>query len=162
MIILGIDPGLATTGYGVIEKKGSKLIPIDYGILSTSLTQSLPERLANIFKDLLQLFKKFNIEEVAVEELFFNNNAKTAMAVAQARGVILLAAQEEKKDIFSYTPPQVKSCVCGFGKAVKEQVQYMVKQLLNLELTPKPDDAADALAVAICHAHSAKINKLSR
>ncbi|RAP26770.1 crossover junction endodeoxyribonuclease RuvC [Candidatus Marinamargulisbacteria bacterium SCGC AG-343-D04] len=160
MIILGLDPGLATTGFGIIEKKRSKLIPLDYGVLITAPTLTLPERLSIISKELRKLFKKYTIEEVAVEELFFNTNTKTAMAVAQARGVMLLAAQDQKKSVFSYTPPQVKSGVCGFGKAVKEQVQYMVKQLLHLDSTPKPDDAADALAVAICHAHSAKLLKI--
>ena len=154
MIILGLDPGLGTTGFGVIQKIGSKLSLVEYGVLSTPAKTPLSTRLLSISTQLRSLFLSHTIDSVAVEELFFNTNTKTAIAVAQARGVLLLLSEEAKKPVSGYTPPQVKSGVCGYGRATKQQVQYMVKQLLHLEKIPKPDDAADALAVAICHAHT--------
>ena len=157
MIILGIDPGLATTGYGLIEKNGSKISHIESGIISTPPHTPLAQRLKTISKTLTTIITLFSPKVVAVEELFFNNNAKTAMLVGQARGVILLTTANFELDIVDYTPLQIKSDICGYGKAEKKQVQYMVKKLLNLSCVPKPDDAADALAIAICHSHNHKL-----
>jgi len=160
MIILGLDPGFATTGFGIIEQKGSKLIPIHYGVITTLAKTPFSKRLYSIAKELDDLFTEYKPDSVAIEEIFFSNNTKTAINVAQARGVMVLACEQHKKEVFNYTPPQVKSGVCGYGGAVKKQVQYMVQKLLNLKELPKPDDAADALAIAICHAHSARIRSL--
>ena len=157
MIILGIDPGLATTGYGLIKQDGSKINHIESGVISTPPHTPLTQRLKIISKTLTTIITLFSPKVVAVEELFFNNNAKTAMLVGQARGVILLTAANFELDIVDYTPMQIKSGICGYGKAEKKQVQYMVKKLLRLSSVPKPDDAADALAVAICHSHSHKL-----
>lgn len=158
MIILGIDPGIATTGYGVIEKKGSSFNLITYGVISTKPDQPLPKRLDLLFCDLTTLIATHSPTHIAIEELFFNTNAKTALIVGQARGVILLCAEKNNKTIAGYTPLQVKMSVCGYGRADKKQVQYMVQKLLNLKEKPKPDDAADALAIAICHGHSYRLN----
>ncbi len=160
MIILGIDPGIATTGYGVIEKKGSQFYLHQYGIISTKPTLEFSKRLLQLSMELNTLIDTYCPTDIAVEELFFNTNVKTAIIVAQARGVILLCAEKSKKNVASYTPLQVKSSVCGYGRAEKKQVQYMVQKLLNMKELPKPDDAADALAIAICHAHSYKIKSL--
>ena len=157
MIILGLDPGLATTGFGIIKQTGSRLSLLDYGTISTSAGTPMATRLKCIYSDLTTLFSKYDISDVAIEELFFNKNTKTAIAVAQARGVLLLTTENQGKNSYSYTPPEIKSGVCGYGSAIKSQVQYMVKKLLNLDTTPKPDDAADALAVAICHSNSKKL-----
>ena len=157
MMILGLDPGYAIVGYGIIEKKGWKLIPINFGAITTKATTSFAERLSIIKKELDNLFNTYKIEEVAIEELFFNKNTKTAMAVAQARGVLVASSYDKCNKVFSYTPPEIKSGVTGFGQATKKQIQYMVTKLLNLSSTPKPDDTADALAVAICHANSFKL-----
>ena len=154
MIFLGVDPGIATTGYGVIQKKGSSLKLITYGAIVTSPKDSLSSRLHQLSQQLTQLAEQYKPEGIAVEELFFNTNAKTALIVGQARGVILVTLHQCGLEIASYTPLQVKMAVCGYGRATKEQVQYMVKKLLCLDKTPKPDDAADALAIAICHGHS--------
>ncbi|NMB08530.1 MAG: crossover junction endodeoxyribonuclease RuvC [Tissierellia bacterium] len=151
MIILGIDPGLAIVGYGVIEYKGNKYKVIDYGCITTDADTNHPERLQIIYEELSLLIDKYNPDDVAMEELFFNKNVKTAIKVGQARGVEILAAINKGKDIYEYTPLQIKQSVVGYGRAEKSQVQEMVKLLLNLKKIPKPDDAADALAVAICH-----------
>lgn len=161
MIILGIDPGIATTGVGVIKKEGSKFKFIHYGVIKTTPDINLPARLGSLYEQLNTLILLHKPEAVAVEELFFNKNTKTAMVVAQARGVILLCAQISNIKVTGYTPPQIKLAVCGYGKAAKNQVQHMVKRLLNLEVIPRPDDAADALAIAICHGHSYRLNSLS-
>lgn len=161
MIILGLDPGIATTGYGVIEKIGTKHKIHTYGVIKTSSTLSLQTRLLKLSQSLDTIIEEFCPDSVAVEQLFFNTNAKTALIVGQARGVILLTASHHQKEVFDYTPLQVKSAVCGYGRAEKNQVQYMVKQLLNLKNIPKPDDAADALAIAICHSHSYRIKSFS-
>lgn len=158
MRILGIDPGYAIVGYGVIEYIGNSFKVVEYGKITTEAKKSLPERLLIIYNELEELLKKHNPDAVAVEELFFNNNAKTAINVGQARGVILLCAAKHTKEVFEYTPLQVKQAVVGYGRAEKNQVQQMVKMLLNLEKIPKPDDVADALAVAVCHAHSSTMN----
>lgn len=155
MIILGIDPGTATTGYGIIESGPGKTRAVEYGCLTTSKTLPLAERLEEIYKDLSSLIRKHKPRVIAVESVYFYNNVKTAIAVAQARGVVLLCARQNKITIKEFTPLQVKSSLTSYGKAEKKQVQYMVKTLLNLKSIPKPDDAADALALAICGANHA-------
>ena len=155
MVILGIDPGTATTGYGLI-KKNKKLSAVIYGCIKTSADLSTGERLNKLHKELNSLIKKYKPDIVAVEDIFFFKNLKTAIKVSQARGVILLTIAKLKIPIFECTPLQVKQAVACYGRAEKIQVQKMVKTLLNLKETPKPDDAADALAVAICCAHSIK------
>ena len=154
MIILGIDPGYGTIGYGVIEKNGSKIVPIDYGVIQTSKDEGIASRLAMIYDTLNVLIKKFNPDEIAVEELFFNTNITTGIKVAQARGVILLSAVHACGRLYEYTPLMVKQSLTGNGRADKKQIQYMVKMMLGLKSEPKPDDAADALAIAICHANT--------
>ncbi len=153
MRILGIDPGTAITGYGIIEKIPGSYTLVDYGCIRTPANQRLPDRLVNIYQAMLSLLDEFQPDEVAVEELFFNSNAKTAFTVGQARGVIILAAAQRNISVGEYTPLQVKQAIAGYGRAEKKQVQIMVKTILNMKTTPKPDDAADALAVAICHAN---------
>lgn len=154
MIILGIDPGYGTIGYGVIEKNGSKIVPIDYGVIQTPKDEGIAARLAMIYDTLNALIKKFNPDEIAVEELFFNTNITTGIKVAQARGVILLSAVHACGSLYEYTPLMVKQSLTGNGRADKKQIQYMVKMMLGLKSEPKPDDAADALAIAICHANT--------
>ncbi len=158
MIILGIDPGTATTGYGVIEFSSGNIKLIDYGCILTKSTEKLEYRLEIIHSELTEIIKKYKPEEIAVEELFFTNNAKTAIAVGQARGVIILTARLNNCSVFEYTPLQVKNAICGYGGAEKGQVQKMVKLLLKLDSIPKPDDAADAIAIAVCHSSSRKMN----
>lgn len=160
MIILGIDPGLALIGYGVIEYKGNKYKAIDYGCVTTSSDATVPERLKIIYQELSNLIDKYNPDDIAMEELFFNKNVKTAIKVGQARGVEILAAINKGKDVYEYTPLQIKQSVAGYGRAEKRQVQEMVKLLLNLKEIPKPDDAADALAVAICHSSCLKFKDM--
>ena len=156
MIILGIDPGLAITGWGVINTVSSQLRLVDFGVIRTPAGQSVSQRLATLYRELTAIIKRFSPDRVAVEELFFAKNAKTALVVGQARGVILLCAVQRHLPLEEYTPPQVKQAVAAYGKADKQQVQKMVKTLLNLKTIPQPDDAADALAVAICAANSIK------
>jgi len=151
---MGIDPGLATVGYGLIEKKGNTTKVIDFGIISTSKNDTLPTRLKQIYASVTALIDKYKPDSVAMEELFFQNNAKTAIAVAEARGVSLLACIHKLGNLYEYTPLQIKSALTGQGRAEKKQVQYMVKAILNLKEIPKPDDAADALAVALCHSQT--------
>lgn len=153
MRILGIDPGTAITGYGVVDLIGNKYKLIEYGIVRSSPEKETPQRLQDIFLGINTIIDKYSPQQVAVEELFFNKNTKTALTVGQARGVILLAAQLKNITIFEYTPLQVKQSVVGYGRAEKKQVQFMVKAILNLKEIPKPDDAADAMAIAICHGH---------
>ncbi|OGF48560.1 MAG: crossover junction endodeoxyribonuclease RuvC [Candidatus Firestonebacteria bacterium RIFOXYA2_FULL_40_8] len=155
MKILGIDPGIATTGYGLIENKGSNLCLVDYGCILTSPKIPVSERLNKLFNELSKLIKKQKPDEVAVEELFFAKNVKTAMVVSQARGVIVLSCvRSGMKVVSEYTPLEVKMALVGYGRAEKQQVQKMVTTLLNLKEMPKPDDAADALAIAVCHFNS--------
>ena len=154
MIILGIDPGYGTIGYGVIEKNGSKIVPVDYGVIQTPKDEGIAARLAMIYDSLNTLIKKFNPDEIAVEELFFNTNITTGIKVAQARGVILLSAVHACGRLYEYTPLMVKQSLTGNGRADKKQIQYMVKMMLGLKSEPRPDDAADALAIAICHANT--------
>ncbi|MCX4313612.1 MAG: crossover junction endodeoxyribonuclease RuvC [Clostridia bacterium] len=156
MRILGIDPGYAIVGYGLIEYEKGKMRPLDYGTVETSAKLSTTERLVLIEEQMGKLLKDFAPNEIAVEELFFNTNITTGIKVAQARGVILLTCAKLGVKLFEYTPLQIKSTLTGNGTAAKTQVQFMVRQLLRLKDTPKPDDAADALAAAICHALSAQ------
>jgi crossover junction endodeoxyribonuclease RuvC len=153
MIILGIDPGTATTGYGVIKqnpKRKEELEILDFGVITTKKGLSDASRLAVLAQDLTAIIKQFKPQRVGVERLFFTSNQKTAMTVSQARGVVLLLCQQKNIPIFEFTPLQVKSTLCGYGKADKQQVQLMVKQAFKLKSLPKPDDAADALAIALC------------
>lgn len=154
MIILGIDPGFAIVGWGVLEYKANKFRVIDYGAITTQAHTPFPLRLQIIYAEMNILFNKYKPDAMSMEKLFYNNNAKTVIDVAQARGVITLAAQEHSVDIAEYTPLQVKQSVTGYGKAVKKQVQEMTRIILNLDKIPKPDDTADALAMAICHGHA--------
>ena len=161
-IILGIDPGYGITGYGAIKVEGSRLNCLDYGVITTSSRDSFPERLKLLNQDLRKIIKKFKPDLIAVEELFFYKNVKTAIKVGQARGVILLTAVLEKKLIIEFTPLQVKQAITCYGRAGKGQVQQMVKVILNLKDIPKPDDAADALAIAICGANSCRMMELKK
>ena len=160
MTILGIDPGLATMGWGVIETRGDRHKLIQFGVLTTAAKQPMPQRLRVIFTGVNQLMDMYSPDEVAFEELFFSKNVTTGMAVSAARGAALVAAAQRTENLYEYTPMQVKQAVTGHGKADKHQVQMMVKMLLNMEEVAKPDDAADALAVAITHAHSLNMRHL--
>lgn len=156
MRILGIDPGIARTGWGIIDYQNGKAKPIAFDCYETPSTLPTPERLDNIYQSLLQIIEKYYPDYLSIEELFFNTNAKTAFIVGQARGVILLAGAQKKLPISIYTPLQVKIAITGYGRAEKNQVGQMVKILLNLEKIPKPDDTADALAIALAHAFTIK------
>lgn len=156
-IILGIDPGIADTGYGVIQAEKQKLTCLDYGSIKTKAKTELADRLEIINIELNKIIKKYQPNLTAVEELFFCKNVKTALVVGQARGVILLTAKQNNIPVVEFTPLQVKQAVSTYGRAEKLQVQKMVKLLLNLKELPQPDDAADALAVAICAANSSRI-----
>jgi crossover junction endodeoxyribonuclease RuvC len=153
MIVLGIDPGLANTGYGVVERRGARLLALDGGVIETGAELARERRLALIHAELEALVLAHEPDAVALEELYFGQNVKTAFAVGHARGVIMLVAGQHGLPCSSYTPQQVKGAVCGNGRAGKDQVGRMVKTLLCLEREPRPDHAADALAVAICHAN---------
>ena len=155
MVILGIDPGVATIGFGVIQTQRQKNQLIRYGVITTPAGQPLSHRLLRISQDMKELLARFRPDEVVVEELFFTNNITTGIAVAHGRGVILLAAEEWGVPIFEYTPMQVKQAVVGYGKAEKRQVMLMTQRLLGMGEIPRPDDAADALALAICHSRAA-------
>lgn len=154
MIILGIDPGYAIIGWGVLEYKANKFRVMDYGAITTDAHTPFPLRLQTIYTEMNMIFDKYHPEVMSMEKLFYNNNAKTVIDVAQARGVITLSAQLHRVEIYEYTPLQVKQSVTGYGRAVKKQVQEMTRLILNLEKIPKPDDTADALAMAICHGHA--------
>ncbi len=158
MRILGIDPGLATMGFGVIDTINGKSTAVDYGVVLTPKTEALPTRLAILEKGVKSLIEKYKPDEVALEELFFNNNVKTAIDVAQARGVILLTCVKECGRLYEYTPLQIKQALTGYGRAEKRQIQQMVTTFLGLNKIPRPDDAADGLAVALTHANT---NRLS-
>ncbi len=154
MRILGIDPGYAIVGYGIVEFKSGFLKPINYGAILTAPNDNFCNRLKIIHDEMAEIVKKYTPDASAVEKLYFQNNHKTAIDVAQARGVTLLALKQNGIPIFEYTPLQVKTTVTGYGKAQKKQVMMMTQRLLKLKEIPKPDDAADALAIAICHANS--------
>ena len=155
MKILGIDPGLATVGFGMIESDKGRLTPIRHGVITTPPDFPLPRRLQCIADDLQALLELFNPEAAAVEELFFSKNVTTGLAVAHGRGVILLTLARREIPVFPYKPMQVKQAVAGYGGADKRQVMEMTRHILKLDAVPRPDDAADALALAICHAHAA-------
>ncbi len=153
MRILGIDPGYAIVGYGIVDYSGGKFSVVGYGAITTPAGSPFPKRLADISADLQSLIDKFRPDCLSIEKLYFNTNSTTAIDVAQARGVIVLTAEKNALNIGEYTPLQVKQSVTGYGRAEKRQVMEMVKKLLNLKAVPKPDDTADALAVAVCHGH---------
>lgn len=155
MIILGVDPGVATVGFGIISEAGGMPKPQRHGVITTPAGMRLALRLTQIHDDVTELIKTFKPDAIAVEELFFNTNLKTAIAVAHGRAAVILAGEEHGVPMYEYTPLQVKKAVVGYGHATKKQVMEMVKRLLSMEQAPRPDDAADALAVAICHARSA-------
>jgi crossover junction endodeoxyribonuclease RuvC len=160
MIILGIDPGTATTGFGVIDFTKNKITSIGYGCILTDPKRSDSQRLVDIYEQLTLLIKKYKPDAISVETLFFCKNQKTVMTVSQSRGVILLTSHLSKTPIFEYTPLQVKMAVTGYGKAEKKQVQKMIKTILGLDEVPRPDDVADALSVAICHANCIPLKNL--
>lgn len=173
MITLGIDPGTAIMGYGLVESgaavsvssgtmvSGEQLKMLEYGALYTPANAPLSERLPQLYEGLMDLLKEYKPDAMGIEQLFFNKNVRTALAVGHARGVAILAGAHAGLRVGEYTPLQVKQAVVGYGRATKEQVQYMVKILLNMDHIPRPDDAADALAIAICHIHSSAYEKLT-
>ncbi|MDG0790164.1 crossover junction endodeoxyribonuclease RuvC [Cohnella ginsengisoli] len=160
MRVLGIDPGIAIMGFGFIDKIGHRLVPVQYGSIQTTPDTAQEVRLQQIYESSCKLLDEYKPETVAVEKLFFNKNVTNAFSVGQARGVLMLAAAQRGIPIGEYTPMQVKQSVVGYGGAEKKQVQEMVKRLLGLASAPKPDDVADALAVAICHAHASGMSHL--
>lgn len=163
MIVIGIDPGTATTGYGIIEDDNrGNLNVLDYGVIKTAADCPTEDRLKSIYSKLMELLSLHKPASGAVEKLFFKRNVTNAISVGQARGVIILALANSGVEVFEYAPSEVKTAVTGYGGAEKAQVQTMVKALLQLEEKPKPDDAADALAIAICHIHSAATENLTR
>ena len=159
MRILGVDPGFAITGYSIIDYVGNKFQLVASGAILTEAKTSFPKRLAKIYDDLIQIIHTYQPEAVSVEELFFNQNIKTAINVAQARGIILMAACQCEVPTFEYTPLQVKQAVVGYGRAEKKQVQKMVQSILKVDKIPKLDDITDSMAIGICHAHSAKFSQ---
>jgi crossover junction endodeoxyribonuclease RuvC len=160
MIVLGIDPGTAITGWALVTRDGDSLDLVDYGTISTSPDTALPQRLQTIYRELGEIAARHRPDAAAVEKLFFNKNARTAMAVGQGRGVALLAVADAGVSLHEYTPLEVKQSVCGYGRASKEQIQKLVQMLLGLDFIPQPDDAADAIAVAICHIHSSRLQSV--
>lgn len=162
MIILGIDPGTATTGYGVVESSGNKCTLINYGVITTPSDAPMEHRLCMINNQIKQLIVQYSPQVMAIEQIFYHKNAKTVITVAQSRGVAVFTGASKGLEICEYTPLQVKKSVVGYGTADKRQVQLMVQKLLAMKEMPKPDDAADALAIAICHAHSFRIQNLIR
>ena len=161
MIILGIDPGIATLGYGVIEKdERGNFRAVDYGVILTPKEEGLPVRLAILEEGVQKILNKYHPDEVAMEELFFSKNITTGIAVAHARGVALLTCVKACGKLYEYTPMQIKQALTGYGKADKKQMQSVVTSLLKLKAVPKPDDAADALAVALCHAFTSRFGEL--
>ncbi len=157
MLVLGLDPGTAITGYGLVREVEGELAVVEYGAITTPAHLAQAERLLQIYQELSALISRHIPVAVAVEKLFFSRNVRTAMAVGQARGVALLAAAHAGLPVYEYTPLEVKQAIAGYGGATKEQVQQMVQLLLGLEEVPQPDDAADAIAVAVCHLHSARL-----
>lgn len=162
MIILGIDPGIAIMGYGVLETKGNKIKVLENGVITTSSKSKTPERLKHLYDNLDQIISEFKPDEFAIEELFFNQNVKTAITVGHARGVQVLCAQNNNLPIYEYTPLQIKQAITGFGRASKKQMQQTVTTLLNLSKIPKPDDAADALAIALTQVFSQRFKEQFR
>jgi len=163
MLVLGIDPGTATTGYGLVRQaRDGSLEAVAYGVFSTPADLAMPDRLQILYEELNQVINLHRPDTSAVEMLFFQRNVKTAISVGQARGVVLLALAQAGLPIGEYTPNEIKQAVTGYGSADKRQMQEMTKLLLGLPQRPRPDDAADALAVAICHLHSSRLNNLSQ
>jgi crossover junction endodeoxyribonuclease RuvC len=161
MLVIGIDPGTAITGYGIVrEDDAGKLVAVDYGVITTPAGMQMPARLTIIYEELSAIIKKHKPSTSAVEKIFFSKNVKTAMSVGQARGVVLLSLDQAGIEIANYSPNEIKQAVTGYGGADKRQIQEMVKILLELDEIPKPDDAADALAVAICHLQYAKFQQI--
>jgi crossover junction endodeoxyribonuclease RuvC len=160
VIILGIDPGTAITGYGLVREQDDRLFLVECGVITTGAGQALPLRLQAIYQGLANLVRRHQPDAAAVEELFFSRNARTALAVGHARGVALLALADAGLPIAEYKPMQVKQAITGYGGADKQQVQEMVRLLLDLESAPQPDDAADAVAIAICHVHASRLAAL--
>ena len=154
MVVLGIDPGFAIVGFGLLRSEQGRQTLLSCGAITIKAGQPLPARLLQIENDMAQLFDTFHPDAMAIEELFFNNNVTTGIGVAQARGVILAAAERAEVPIYEYTPSEVKLAITGYGRAEKRQIMDMVKRLLNLKSVPKPDDAADAVAIALCHTRS--------
>lgn len=159
--VLGIDPGTATTGWAIICEKDGEMKPLAYGHIATSPEKSDEERIFEISRDLKNIIEKYQPTEAGVEEIFFFKNQKTIITVAQARGAILLTLCQNNVRVASYTPLQVKQAITGYGRADKKQMQAMTKSILNLAQLPKPDDTADAIAIALCHINSRKINNLN-
>src|SRR5918997_949469 len=155
--ILGIDPGTATMGWGVIRQEGNRLGYVEHGTVTTPPSWEMPRRLGRLFDGVTELIQGYRPETMAMEELFFNTNVTTAITVGQARGVALLAAHKAGVEVYEYTPLQVKQAITSYGRADKRQVQEMVRALLNLREIPRPDDAADGLAISICHAFSSNM-----
>lgn len=160
MIIMGIDPGFAITGYGIVKYEGNKFSPVEYGAVITKASTPFAQRLLLLDGELTAIIEKYRPDAISVEELFFNKNIKTAIMAAHGRGIALAAAARSGAEVFEYTPLQVKQAVVGYGRAEKAQIQQMVKVILNLPCIPKPDDVADALAIAVCHGHSCKLGAL--
>jgi len=159
-LVLGIDPGTATTGYGVVNSEGGALSLVSYGVIETPAGTPLPERLQMIYRGVTEVVRRCGPAEAAVEELFFSKNARTALAVGHGRGVALLALADAGLPVSEYKPAQIKQAITGYGQADKRQMQEMVRLLLGLESLPKPDDAADALAIAICHTNTQRLGAL--
>ncbi|MGI6267753.1 MAG: crossover junction endodeoxyribonuclease RuvC [Acutalibacteraceae bacterium] len=164
MLILGIDPGYAIVGYGVINYEANRFSVIEYGAVTTPAKMPFNRRIESIYDELSEIMQRTQVQAMSIEKLFYNTNAKTVIDVSQARGVIMLAAQKHNLEIAEYTPLQVKQSVVGYGRAEKKQVQEMTRVILKLDKIPKPDDTADALAMAICHAHTSGslMGKLSK
>ena len=162
MRILGIDPGIAIVGYGVIDKEGNRYKTVAYDAVTTRAHTPLEERLEKVYTGINEIIKIYKPDAMSIEELFFNNNAKTALTVGQARGVIILAAVQNNVPVYEYTPLQVKQALTGYGRASKSQIQQMMKSMLALTEIPKPDDVADALAIAVCHGNSMRFNSIKQ
>lgn len=160
MLILGLDPGLALTGYGLVKAEAPGVTALAYGVIRTSTQENLAARLKFIYESVTALLTSFSPEVLALEDVFFNKNIRTALAVGQVQGVVLLAAAQREVSVARYTPLELKQAVVGYGRASKQQVQEMVRNLLHLPACPEPDDAADALALALCHFHLSSFRKL--
>lgn len=162
MRILGIDPGIAIVGYGIVDKEGNRYKTVAYDAVTTRAHTPLEQRLEKVYNGVDEIIKAYKPDVMSIEELFFNNNAKTALTVGQARGVIILAAVKNGIPIYEYTPLQVKQALTGYGRASKSQIQQMMKSMLGLTEIPKPDDVADALAIAVCHGNSIRFNSIKQ
>ena len=152
--VLGIDPGLATTGFGIVQKNSNHLNVVHYGVIRTPPHYAISERLNKLYTELMSLMDEYDTDYVAVEKLFFNTNLKTVMSVSEAKGVIMLAVAKHHKKLFEYTPLETKKALLGGGRATKREVQYAVKNILNMDDLPRPDDAADGIAIALCHIYT--------